>query len=333
MIKKCLGCGSILQYIDPDGEGYIEKKNFSKSDVCERCFRIKNYGDYKQVTKSNKDFISILKDINKTNDLVILVLDILNLPKDLNLIKDYIDNKIMVVLTKRDLLPRSINDDKLLKYLKNYDVDFVDAIMVSSKKNLGFDELMMSVNKHKTSNNVYVVGYTNAGKSTMINKIINNYTDNKSFITTSILPSTTLNTLDIKINDNLTIIDTPGLIDRENIINIENLEILKKVVPKRFIKPITFQIKRPQTIMIEDFIGIVCNDTNDMTFYMSNSLIIDRSFKDEKLSNSFNEYVIEVTRASDIVINGLGFISVKKKGKFIIYSKFTIDIYVRKPLI
>lgn len=333
MTKKCLGCGSVLQYIDPDGEGYIEKKNFSQSDICKRCFRIKNYGDYKQVTKSNKDFINILRNINKTNDLVVLVLDVLNLPKDLKLISENIDNKIMAVLTKRDLLSKSLNDDKLLKYLKNYDLNFVDKIIISANKNYGFDDLIKKITEHKTSNNVYVVGYTNAGKSTMINKIINNYTDNQSLITTSILPSTTLNSLDIKINDDLTIIDTPGLIDQGNIINIDNIDILKRIVPKRFIKPLTFQIKRPQAIMIEDFITIVCNEVNDMTFYMSNNLIVDRSFKEQKNLDGFKEYMIEITKASDIVINGLGFISVKKKGKFIIYSKFNIDIYVRKPLI
>lgn len=333
MIKKCLGCGSVLQYIDSDGDGYIEKRKFSQSDICERCFRIKNYGDYKQVTKNNKEFINILKDIDKTDDLVILVLDVLNLPKDLNLIKENLENKIMVVLTKRDLLPRSINDDKLLAYLKNYSLDFIDKLIISSNKNFGFDDLMAKINQNKTSNKVYVVGYTNAGKSTMINKIINNYTDNKSLITTSLLPSTTLNTLDIKIDDSLTIIDTPGLIDEGNIINVSDVEVLKKIVPKKFIKPLTFQIKKPQTIKIEDYIEIVCTDVNDMTFYMSNTLIIDRSFKEVEIKEAFKKYVIDINRASDIVINGIGFISVKKKGQFIIYSKFDIDIYTRKPLI
>ena len=163
MIKKCLGCGSVLQYIDPEGDGYIEKKNYSKSDICERCFRIKNYGEYKQIVKTNQDFIKILKDIDKTNDLVILVLDVLNLPKDLSMIKEYLDNNIIAVLTKRDLLPRSIKDEKLLKYLENYEIRFIDKMVVSSNKNYGFDELMEKINKYKISNNVYVVGYTNAG--------------------------------------------------------------------------------------------------------------------------------------------------------------------------
>lgn len=333
MSKKCLGCGSILQHIDPDGDGYIEKRNYLKSDICERCFRIKNYGEYKQVVKTNKEFIDILKDINKTDDLVVLVLDVLNLPKDLNLIRDYIDNNIIVVLTKRDLLPHSIKDDKLLKYLKNYDIKFIDKIVISSNKNYGFDELMDKINMYKTTNNVYVVGYTNAGKSTMINKVIHNYTNQDSLITTSILPSTTLNTLDIKINDDLTIIDTPGLLDNGNIINYADVDVLKKVIPKKFIKPLTFQIRKPQTIKIEDYIQIVCKNDNDMTFYMSNTLIVDRSFKTIEPNKNYKEYVIDVNKESDIVINGLGFISVKKSDQIIIYSKFDIDIYTRKPLI
>lgn len=333
MNKKCLGCGSVLQHIDPDGDGYIEKKNYSKSDICERCFRIKNYGEYKQVVKTNSEFINILNDINKTDDLVVLVLDVLNLPKNLDLIKENIHNDILVVLTKKDLLPRSIKDVKLLDYLKNYNIKFVDKIIISSNKNYGFDELMDKINQYKVSNNVYVVGYTNAGKSTMINKIIHNYTNQDSLITTSILPSTTLNTLDIIINDELTIIDTPGLLDNGNIINYVDVNVLKKIIPKKFIKPLTFQIRKPQSIMIEDYIQIMCTNDNDMTFYMSNSLIIDRSFKDFKLNEDYKKYIIEVTKACDVVINGLGFISVKKPEQLIIYSKFDIDIYTRKPLI
>lgn len=333
MSKKCLGCGSILQHIDIDGDGYIEKKNYSKSEICERCFRIRNYGEYKQVAKTNKEFISILKDINKTNDLVVLVLDVLNLPKNLELIQDNIDNDILVVLTKKDLLPRSIKDEKLLNYLDNYKIDFVDSIIISSNKNYGFDELMEKINQYKQGQNVYVIGYTNAGKSTMINKIINNYTDNKSLITTSLLPSTTLNTLDIKINEELTIIDTPGLLDDNNIINYIDVEVLKKIVPKKFIKPITFQIRKPQTIKIEDYISIICSNENDMTFYMSNALIVDRSFKELNINAEYKKYEINITKPCDVVINGLGFISVKKNDNIIIYSKFDIDIYTRKPLI
>ena len=37
MIKKCLGCGVLLQTIDINKEGYVD--NIEK-EVCERCFKL-----------------------------------------------------------------------------------------------------------------------------------------------------------------------------------------------------------------------------------------------------------------------------------------------------
>ena len=103
---------------------------------------------------------------------------------------EHLNNNIILILTKRDVLPKSVKDEKLLDYFNKY--NFIDKLVISSNKNYNFDELMSKINLYKKSKNVYVVGYTNAGKSTMLNKIIYNYTDLKNTITTSILPSTTL---------------------------------------------------------------------------------------------------------------------------------------------
>ena len=57
-MSNCVGCGITLQKDEKNKLGYtkdIEKK------LCERCFRIRNYGEYKTVTKQNKEFITILK--------------------------------------------------------------------------------------------------------------------------------------------------------------------------------------------------------------------------------------------------------------------------------
>ncbi|HHW69226.1 MAG TPA: hypothetical protein GX747_02640, partial [Tenericutes bacterium] len=148
MNKKCSGCGSFLQNESIDKEGYI--KDISK-DNCERCFRITNYGDYKQVVKTNDEYINILTNINKTKDLVILVVDIFNINKDLSHIRDYIDNDILLVINKRDILPRSIYDIRLIEYFNSYNLDLVDKVLISSSKNSNFDELMDKIIKHKKS--------------------------------------------------------------------------------------------------------------------------------------------------------------------------------------
>ncbi len=307
-MNKCRGCGEL---IENDG-------------LCERCFRIKHYNDYKIVSKSNNDFIPILKNIDN-NDLVLLVVDLFNIG-DLSLIRKYLKNDILLVLTKRDLLPKSVSFDKLYNY--DYKINYIDKIIISSSKNYNFDELLNKINKYKKSNNVYVVGYTNAGKSTMINKLIYNYSDTKTEITTSPLPSTTLNTIEIKLNG-ITLIDTPGLLDEGDISNYVSGEELKKIIPKKEIKPVTYQIKGNQTIVIDKYLQIEASDI-DLTFYMSNNLEIKRYYKN--IPTNLKKHIIEVNK-NDVVIKGLCFIKTNKKSVVNIYTLDNVLVFTRDSII
>lgn len=307
-MNKCQGCGVLCE-----------------NTLCERCFRIKHYNDYKVITKTNNDFIPILENISKSNDLVLLVVDLFNIG-DLPLIRKYLKNDILLVLTKRDLLPRSVSFDKLFDY--DYGIDYIDKIIISSNKNYNFDELLDKINKYKKSNNVYIVGFTNAGKSTMINKLIYNYSDNKTEITTSPLPSTTLNTIEINLGD-LTLIDTPGLLSEGDIANYVSGEELKKIIPKKEIKPITYQIKGFQTIVVDDYLLIEANDI-DLTFYVSNNLKIERYYK--KINTNLEKHVIEVNH-NDIVVKGLCFIKTNKKSTLNVYTLDKVSVFTRRSII
>jgi len=310
-MNKCIGCGDLIE----------------EKELCERCFRIKNYNDYKVVVKDNTNFIPILENINKTNDLVILVVDLFNI-KDLSEITKYIKNDILLVLTKRDLLP-NVYEEKLLNY--NYNINCVDKIVISSNKNYQFDELFDKINKYKKSQNVYVVGFTNAGKSTMINKLIYNYSDNTSNITTSPLPNTTLNTIEIKLNDELTLFDTPGLLDEGDITNYVTGKELKKIIPNKAIKPITYQIKGKQVIIVDKYLRIEAENI-DLTLFISNNLNIKRYYKDNDLLKDLSKTVISADK-NDIVIKGLGFIKTNKKGIIKIYTLDKTEVFTRDSLI
>jgi len=327
---KCNGCGVVLQNNDKNELGYTS--NLEKQ-LCERCFRIRNYNDYKFVTKDNNDFINILKNINNNDDLVVLVVDLFNINKNVEDISKYLDNDILLVLTKRDILPKSCYDKKLLEYFDNYNLNIVDSVIISSTKNYNFDELYNKINSYKKSNNVYVVGFTNSGKSTMINKILYNYSDNNTVITTSNLPSTTIDSIIVNVNDNLTLIDTPGLLDTGDIINYIDYNTLKKIIPNKELRPITYQIKQKQTIFIDDLVRLDICDNNSLTIYMSNNLNIDRVFKETDKLKELKKHELCVEEDSDIVIQGLGFIKVTKKSKINIYTKEGVRVFVRKNLI
>lgn len=325
-MKKCVGCGATVQYDSPNLEGYIDKNFYEKSLLCERCFRIRNYGEYKKVIKDNNEFLKILNRIKETKDLVVLVVDLLNIDS-LKQITDYLNNDILLVLTKRDLLPKSTSDTKFLEY--PLDIKPVDKIIISSLNNYGFDELYEKINKYKKSKNVYVIGYTNAGKSTMINKLIYNYSDLKSQVTTSILPSTTLDTISIKLNDELVLFDTPGILKTSILDDLSGKEI-KKITPKKEIKPVIYQIKTEQYIYVEDYFKVK-SSSNNLVFFFANNLNIKRIFKDKK--ENMQETIISVNPDEDIVIPSFGFIKVMKKEQIKIYSNYCLHIYTRKSLI
>lgn len=328
MIKKCLGCGALFQSDYINKEGYVRKELYDISSICERCFRIRNYNEYQVIEKDNKKFIDILKQISNTNDLVILVVDLLNINKDLSEIIQYLKNDILVVYTKRDLLPLKIADEKLL----SYDIGFkvIDNVIVSSNKNYNLDLLLEKINKYKKSQNVYVVGFSNVGKSTLINKLIYNYSSKDSFITTSMLPSTTIDMIKIELNENLTIFDTPGILEDGNITNYVDSKLLKKILPKKEIKPITYQIKSKQFIVVENILKVV-SESNNLTFYMSNALKIDRFYKDKDLN--LKENIVRVKSDEEIVISGLGFISVTNNEVLKIYTLDNVSVFTRKKLI
>lgn len=331
--KYCSGCGVLLQNENIALEGYVNDLN---NDICQRCFRMKNYGEYQAVTKSNEEFINILKDVDKTKDLVLHIVDLVNLDKDLNAIREIISNNMLLVLNKKDALPKSVKDEKILEYVKSLELDYIDTVVISANNNYNIDLLIKKINKYKTSKKVYVVGRTNTGKSSLINRLIHDYSDSDCELTISPLPSTTLNMVSIILNKNLVLIDTPGLIDRGNISNYLEQKDLKKLVNKKEIKPKTYQIKKGQCLIIDNIarIDYVDGEKNSFTLYIPNSLKVKRmnAYKQDRLKD-LAKSSFELKYREDVVINGLGWVKIVDKGIVDVYTDKNVEVFVRRNFI
>ena len=187
--------------------------------------------------------------------------------------------------------------------------------------------------KKYNKNKVYLVGNTNSGKSTLLNKMIINYSDNNPSITTSIYPSTTLDVINVNI-DNITFIDTPGIIDEGSIINYIDNNTLKVITPKKEIKPRTYQIKGKGSLIIENMIRLDYEvEIGSMTIYISNDVNIVRvGFNNNKL-HELGKREFNLEKRKDIVITDLCFIKLIGLVKVQIYANSNIKIYERDNLI
>lgn len=331
--KYCLGCGVLLQNENILDEGYVTSL---ENDICQRCFRMKNYGEYQVVTKSNEEYIEILKTVGKTKDLVLHIVDLLNMDKDIHAIREYLPNKMILVLNKRDALPKSVKDEKMIDYIRGLGVSYEDIIVISANKNYNIDLLMKKIKKYKTSNKVYVVGHTNTGKSSLINKLIQDYSESENELTISPLPSTTLNTVKIELNKDLTLIDTPGLVDRGNIANYVDNSMLKRLIHKKEMKPRTFQVRKGQCLVIDNICRIDYQegDRNSFTLYIPNGLKVKKmNATRQKIMQDLSKTTYELKYREDVVINGLGWIKVVEKGVVDIYIDKNIETFTRKNFI
>ena len=332
MTKECLGCGCVLQTIAPKEEGFVKSSVLSKADYCERCFKIKHYGEYSVLDKKI-DTDGIIRNINSDNlASVAILIDALNINDN---IKKYIKrfkNKKYILITKKDILPKSLKEKKLIEYIKNNVCDTENIMCISSVKNYNIDNFLNKI-KEDNVKRLYIVGFTNSGKSTFINHLLTSQMKNPT-ITTSAIPNTTASYITIKLDNKITIVDTPGFIDSNAVYNFIDYNKTIKLYPKKEIRVKTFQIRSGYSIVINDILRMDnLGKCNSFSFYMSDKLRYEKvKFKNEKLK-ILPSISIETNECTDVLVNGLGFIRITKPGEFKIYALDEKMISIRKSMI
>ncbi|KRK65593.1 GTPase YqeH [Companilactobacillus tucceti DSM 20183] len=362
----CIGCGAELQTEDKDKPGYVQKSTLRKYQeddsrelFCKRCFRLRNYNEITDVDISDDDFLKLLDSIAQEDGLIVNVIDIFDYEGSVipGLQRFVGDKDILVVGNKVDLLPKSVNQNRLLNWLqqksKENGIKSVDQIMVSAEKGTNIDKLMRLIEKYRNGKDVYVVGTTNTGKSTLINKIISQNSDVKDLITTSRFPGTTLDRIDIPLDDGKSLVDTPGIIHKYQLAHFLNDQDLKTVTPKKPLRPATFQLRDGQTIFVAglarfDFL----DEKTNVVFYVNQNLLLHRtktinaeefyqkhlgemltppSDIDEFPTLKQEEFVAH--QKSDIVIYGLGWVTIPAGSKVKVYVPDGVSVSIRDAII
>ena len=231
-------------------------------------------------------------------------------------------------------------------------------MLMSSFNDNDIDNLFNKIKELHNNKNVYFVGMTNVGKSTIINKIIKKFTGEEDIITVSNTLNTTLENIYIPLNDDCYIIDTPGLLNRNNLIYFLDKKTLEYITPKKYVKPKTFQINPGQTLFIQGFVKIdfIEGERSSFVTNFSNNVLIHRTklensnefyekHKDdillfptkserEKLGNFVTKKVkFNKDNKIDIAISGLGFVTVFGTGYLEVTYFNNVKVIVRKAMI
>ncbi|MGI6734982.1 MAG: GTPase YlqF [Tenericutes bacterium ADurb.Bin239] len=351
-IKKCYGCGVVLQSESTEEVGYVPANILSRDDVflCQRCFKTHHYSADKLHSPSvTHDFMNLIKDIKAKKALVVYVVDVFNFESSFNPeINEALSGlDIILVANKFDLLPKSTNEEKVKEYVarkvKKEGLNVKTIIVASSTRNYNIDEVLDEMAKYRNKGDVYFIGAVSSGKSSLIKTLLRNFKNETSrFITTSIYPNTTLAVQEIPISETRTIYDTPGISINNSLLGLAEKEVVKLIVPRREIKPRTYQLLPKQSILIG---GIARFDYVDgpfsgFTFYFAEGVKLTRT-NTNRADRTFNnmiahkkskpisflvtgvqdldafEFTTHEDLKYDVSWNGLGFVSFKGNGRVV----------------
>ncbi|CAJ0959667.1 unnamed protein product, partial [Mesorhabditis belari] len=229
--RSCCGCGAHFHCKDPSLPGFVPVELFEKVErprktteqhLCKRCHLLKHHNFLLNVNVCPVDYMKMMEHLKmKEEALILLIVDMTDLPGSIHRQLPHIigERKPMIVIgNKVDLLP----PDARCGYLKRFrqvvestieeagfkhKFNLLHTALVSAKTGYGVEDLITQIHMNWINPrmgaraDMYLVGCTNAGKSTLFNSFLQSdlckvrAVDLVERATTSIWPGTTISLL------------------------------------------------------------------------------------------------------------------------------------------
>lgn len=341
-MKKCRGCGIELQTKDRESVGYVVNM---EQDYCQRCFRLSHYGDTTHLKSNYVTNEKILKMYRKyRTSLFVVIVDVLDVfcLKEDDLLSLFQDYSTLLVINKTDVLPKNISEHKMEKTLSKLLFELnrmypnIRAAIMTNRFEDRFNEQFFDILKEFNTTDVVFAGRANAGKSTLINKLIRS-----DSLTTSMYPGTTLEEVVISYKG-YTFIDTPGLVDVNNYSTYLNAEKYRLSKIDTQIDPQVFQVKDPQSYFYDGLLraDIIPLENCSVTFFISRQNRIHRTKyenADDYYQKHYCEFILRVKPLAMsefsikdtkmFLLKGLGMFRVKGKCHIAVHSLANVKLY------
>lgn len=219
----CGGCGAFLHCNNPSLPGYIPQQQFKgkKAEqlatlLCKRCTIMSSSNDIIKLDIDKTTYKQIIKKIKKERALIVMVIDVTDMAN--SIIPEFLHDigtrrPIIIVGNKIDLIPKDykgylngilsrLNQECRRAELNPCGTNIRHTCLVSAKTGYGIEELINKLIRHgHVFGDVYLVGTTNSGKSTLFNTFLasdyckHTYRDIVQRATVSKWPGTTLDVI------------------------------------------------------------------------------------------------------------------------------------------
>ena len=215
---QCIGCGATIQTENPDEIGYLPQsalnKGIEKGEFyCQRCFKLRHYNQLQDLDIDDDVFLNKLGEIANDDAFVVLVVDIFDVEGSLiSGLHRFIGNQPFIIsANKFDLLPKVTRKSKVKDWIRQtvnrHGLYPEDIVLTYGTKRAGIYSLAEKIEEVISDRNVYIVGVTNVGKSTLINTLAR-----RKSAKTGNKPGITRSNQWIKTKANLELLDTPGIL-------------------------------------------------------------------------------------------------------------------------
>lgn len=255
-IRRCYGCGAILQGEDRFDVGYVSKKREGKDGgLCDRCYDLRHPSEGKNQTL-DQAFADLLAEARKKGALFCYVFDSFSL--DASLVpglSDILGDNVLAIFSKRDILPAEYSDEALLKVFQSqlsvHGIHPLDFLLTSAYQAFNYDAFLKAIEKHRRGKDVYFVGASQVGKSALINNILMNY-DNVTGrnITSERIGNEGLVLTEIPLDGEATLYDTPGIFNPHSILNQVERRALKYIIPVAPVTPVKETLKENESLLL-----------------------------------------------------------------------------------
>lgn len=248
-VLRCYHCGAILQDKSPKESGYISNEKIKDLDAskvlyCDRCYDVmKSFNNSALDLQIDEDILRVLDDAVATDAIILWVIDLFAFNGALNpeIARKIKKLKVVVIGNKLDLMPFGTKKENLEAYVRErfgeYGIDPIAVRLLGNFNKVDYENLLGEMNEARRGHDVYLIGNSFSGKTTLINRMLKNY-ENKTnrVIRTVTYGDTNTKVLEIPLSRSSFLYELPGFSQRTSVDRKVEKDVAKFIIPHKQIK-------------------------------------------------------------------------------------------------